>query len=50
MSQRTIKAAQKRAQQRINRNKSMVSMRVKSQPEDRSEELSTIKRINVVRG
>lgn len=50
MSQRTIKAAQKRAQQRINRNKSMASMRVKSQPEDRSEVLSTIKHINVVRG
>ncbi|QZI87031.1 hypothetical protein MYOV085v1_p0009 [Vibrio phage 355E48.1] len=50
MSQRTIKAAQKRAQQRLNRNKSMVSMRVKSQPVDRSEELITIKRINVVRG
>lgn len=50
MSQRTIKAAQKRAQQRINRNKSMVSMRVKSQSEDRAEALSTIKRINVVRG
>ncbi|CAM0052786.1 hypothetical protein VPHK406_0121 [Vibrio phage K406] len=50
MSQRTIKAAQKRAQQRITRNKSMVSMRAKSQPEDRSEVLSTIKRVNVVRG
>ena len=50
MSQRTIKAAQKRAQQRITRNKAMASMRVKSHPVDRSEELSTIKRVNVVRG
>ena len=50
MSQRTIKAAQKRAQQRIARNKSMASMRVKSKPEDRAEVLSTIKRVNVVRG
>ena len=50
MSQRTIKAAQKRAQQRLNRTKSMTAMRVKSQPEDRSEVLSTIKHINVVRG
>ena len=50
MSTRTIKAAQKRAQQRINRNKSMASMRVKSSVEDRAEALSTIKRVNVVRG
>ncbi|AUR93557.1 hypothetical protein NVP1187O_244 [Vibrio phage 1.187.O._10N.286.49.F1] len=50
MSIRTIKSAQKRAQQRIIRNKSMTAMRVKSQPEDRSEVLSTIKRVNVVRG
>lgn len=50
MSQRTIKAAQKRAQQRLNRNKAMAAMRAKNQPEDRAEVLSTIKRVSAVRG
>ncbi|CAH9017169.1 hypothetical protein VPH5P1C_0145 [Vibrio phage 5P1c] len=50
MSLRTIKAAQKRAQQRLTRNNAMMSMKVKSASEDRAEALSTIKRINVVRG
>ncbi|CAH9013906.1 conserved hypothetical protein [Vibrio phage 501E54-1] len=50
MSQRTIKAAQKRAQQRVNRLNNCVRLNQKSQPQDRSEALSTIKRINVVRG
>lgn len=50
MSQRTIKAAQKRAQQRINRNKAMTAMRGKGGTQDRSEVLSTIKRVSVVRG
>ncbi len=50
MSQRTIKAAQKRAQQRINRNKAMTAMRCNNVPVDRSEALSTIKRTTFVRG
>ena len=50
MAQRTIKAAQKRAQQRINRNKTMAAMRTKSLSEDRAEALSTIKRVSVYRG
>jgi len=50
MSQRTIKAAQKRAQQRINRNKAMAAMRWSNAPVDRSEALSTIKRTTFVRG
>lgn len=50
MSQRTIKAAQKRAQQRISRNKAMTAMRGNNVPEDRAEALSTIKRVSVYRG
>ncbi len=50
MSQRTIKAAQQRAQQRLARNNVMVSKRAKSSIEDRAEALSTIKRTTFVRG
>jgi hypothetical protein len=49
MSQRTIKAAQKRAQLRLHRNKAITSMLSRNQPEDRAEVLSTIKR-TFVRG
>ncbi len=50
MSNRTIKAAQKRAQQRVNRLNNFVRLNQQSQPQDRAEVLSTIKRVNVVRG
>ena len=50
MSQRTIKAAQKRAQQRVNRMNTFARLNQQSQPQDRAEFLSTIKRVNVVRG
>lgn len=50
MSQRTIKAAQNRARTRLQRNKGIYQMSHKSQPEDRTEALSTIKRTTFVRG
>lgn len=50
MSQRTIKTAQKRAQRRVNQINNFTRLKAKSQPEDRSEALSTIKRVSLVRG
>jgi hypothetical protein len=47
---RTIKAAQKRAQRRVNQIKNFARLQAKSQPQDRAEALSTIKRTNFVRG
>lgn len=50
MSQRTIKAAVKRTEQRLNKMQGFARTGRNNVPEDRAEALSTIKRIKVVRG
>jgi hypothetical protein len=47
---RTIKVAQKRAQRRVNQVNNFARLKAKSQPQDRAEALSTIKRTTFVRG
>lgn len=50
MSQRTIRAAQKRAQRKVKQVNNFARLKQKSQPEDRADALSTIRCVSVVRG
>lgn len=45
MSNHTIRAARKRAQQRVNRMSNFTRLNKQSQPEDRTEALSAIKHV-----
>lgn len=50
MSMRTIEAARKRANERLQRNKGLSDARCKKQSEDRADALSTVKTVKFFRG